>query len=206
MSPWPCLWVLGERGIPEESRRIWGAEELRILLLVLQLSPGSRCPSASPCPAPRSSRGCSPPPSEWQFGNLWGFPLTGKRRHGAIPARGALFCFSLEFSGVRETLGLLKTLGIEPGGGRSGQEWKGCGCEACLLCFPKLRFASLCLCGDFGRNSLFNPSLRSTPSASQTFLLQRRGKKASKQLVKGVNCPQGFLLANESHVDTFFIS
>lgn len=121
MSPWPCLWVLGERGIPEESRRIWGAEELRILLLVLQLSPGSRCPSASPCPAPRSSRGCSPPPSEWQFGNLWGFPLTGKRRHGAVPARGALFCFSLEFSGVWETLGLLKTLGIEPGGGRSGR-------------------------------------------------------------------------------------
>lgn len=69
------LWVPAERGIPEESQRICGEQELRILLSVLQLSPGSRCLSASP--APRSSQGCSLPPSEWEFGNFGGLFLAG---------------------------------------------------------------------------------------------------------------------------------
>lgn len=69
------LWVPAERGISEESQRICGEQELRILLSVLQLSPGSRCLSASP--APRSSQGCSLPPSEWEFGNFGGLFLAG---------------------------------------------------------------------------------------------------------------------------------
>lgn len=87
----PCGYL--ERG---GSQRICGGQELSVLLFVLQWSPGSRCPSARPCPAPRSSQGCSPPPSEWQFGNFGGVFLTGQSLHvelsGVLLPTGIFWC------------------------------------------------------------------------------------------------------------------